>query len=362
MLSPSRKVKREKVSSDQWLFNDLLEHEVNRVASRIRELLSQKNEILATLKIDNATYQTMNVNKDYEIKELKQKLEKHAKRNQVLIQLLKKERLKNYYLYERLQSFEENLMDERIVKEVEEELSAEKIKHLVEVDEVNDVELIEESHPNSHNEIVDLDSTKEHEIEEKEIESEETDEGFIKAMEDLVKNSNSLDSDDEVSEIEEELEDIESEESGERLETGMEDLDNIETNMNIDDEEASQADMNTSLPTKLIGSQTPLKENVDTASLEELLSEETSTETDLSLGITTEEKSDAGHCQKTVDVPQVRHKITTKRKRRLACNECSACSREDCGSCSNCKDKPKFGGPGTKKQKCLMRKCQNVSL
>ncbi len=36
---------------------------------------------------------------------------------------------------------------------------------------------------------------------------------------------------------------------------------------------------------------------------------------------------------------------------------CSACTREDCGSCVNCKDKTKFGGKGRKKQRCIYRVC-----
>ena len=43
------------------------------------------------------------------------------------------------------------------------------------------------------------------------------------------------------------------------------------------------------------------------------------------------------------------------RKRR--CNQCHGCLAIDCGNCSNCKDKPKFGGPGRKKQCCITRKC-----
>ena len=42
------------------------------------------------------------------------------------------------------------------------------------------------------------------------------------------------------------------------------------------------------------------------------------------------------------------------RKRGVRCMECPACLRtEDCGSCVFCKDKPKFGGPGVKKQACV---------
>ena len=36
---------------------------------------------------------------------------------------------------------------------------------------------------------------------------------------------------------------------------------------------------------------------------------------------------------------------------------CCLLMSEDCGECGFCKDKPKFGGPGTQKQACKLRKC-----
>lgn len=47
-----------------------------------------------------------------------------------------------------------------------------------------------------------------------------------------------------------------------------------------------------------------------------------------------------------------------KRKRTVACGQCDACCRDDCGACLNCLDKPKFGGNGIRKQSCLERKCR----
>ena len=45
---------------------------------------------------------------------------------------------------------------------------------------------------------------------------------------------------------------------------------------------------------------------------------------------------------------------SSARKRGVRCMECPPCLRlEDCGSCIYCKDKPKFGGPGVKKQACM---------
>ena len=42
------------------------------------------------------------------------------------------------------------------------------------------------------------------------------------------------------------------------------------------------------------------------------------------------------------------------RKRGVRCMECPACLRiDDCSTCVFCKDKPKFGGPGVKKQACM---------
>ena len=43
------------------------------------------------------------------------------------------------------------------------------------------------------------------------------------------------------------------------------------------------------------------------------------------------------------------------RKGRFTCGCCEACLRPDCGECIMCLDKPKFGGPHTKKQRCLLR-------
>ncbi|EOD06215.1 hypothetical protein EMIHUDRAFT_446541 [Emiliania huxleyi CCMP1516] len=43
--------------------------------------------------------------------------------------------------------------------------------------------------------------------------------------------------------------------------------------------------------------------------------------------------------------------------RALRCGTCDGCKRADCGRCPNCKDKPKFGGPGVKKQACQYRGC-----
>ena len=47
----------------------------------------------------------------------------------------------------------------------------------------------------------------------------------------------------------------------------------------------------------------------------------------------------------------------TKRRRLASCGTCPACTREDCGRCINCIDKPKFGGDGVRKQSCIHKRC-----
>ena len=47
------------------------------------------------------------------------------------------------------------------------------------------------------------------------------------------------------------------------------------------------------------------------------------------------------------------------RSRGRGCGKCPGCLRSDCGTCIFCKDKPKFGGPGIKKQRCANRTCLN---
>ncbi|KAM6904011.1 histone-lysine N-methyltransferase 2B isoform 2-T2 [Lycodopsis pacificus] len=43
------------------------------------------------------------------------------------------------------------------------------------------------------------------------------------------------------------------------------------------------------------------------------------------------------------------------------CGGCKGCLIEyDCAKCTNCRDKPKFGGPNTKRQCCIHRKCDRI--
>ncbi|CAL9705937.1 unnamed protein product [Knipowitschia caucasica] len=43
------------------------------------------------------------------------------------------------------------------------------------------------------------------------------------------------------------------------------------------------------------------------------------------------------------------------------CGVCKGCNHEDdCGGCINCLDKPKFGGPNTKRQCCVFKRCDQI--
>ncbi|XP_068189928.1 histone-lysine N-methyltransferase 2B isoform X2 [Antennarius striatus] len=43
------------------------------------------------------------------------------------------------------------------------------------------------------------------------------------------------------------------------------------------------------------------------------------------------------------------------------CGRCKACQvQEDCAKCIHCLDKPKFGGPNTKRQCCIYRRCERI--
>jgi hypothetical protein len=47
-----------------------------------------------------------------------------------------------------------------------------------------------------------------------------------------------------------------------------------------------------------------------------------------------------------------------KRPRSVRCGQCDGCLRDDCGTCKNCVDKPKFGGIGQRKQGCVRKLCR----
>ena len=49
--------------------------------------------------------------------------------------------------------------------------------------------------------------------------------------------------------------------------------------------------------------------------------------------------------------------VSRSPSRRKNCGNCNGCLAENCGHCEYCKDMPKFGGPGIKKQRCIRRQC-----
>ena len=65
-----------------------------------------------------------------------------------------------------------------------------------------------------------------------------------------------------------------------------------------------------------------------------------------------------GNASKKVTVtPSKRPQAGRQRSRYLNCGNCVNCCKEDCGKCLSCKDKPKFGGNNTRKQRCVERIC-----
>ncbi|XP_029768980.1 LOW QUALITY PROTEIN: histone-lysine N-methyltransferase 2B [Terrapene carolina triunguis] len=59
--------------------------------------------------------------------------------------------------------------------------------------------------------------------------------------------------------------------------------------------------------------------------------------------------------------PAPHHHHSGKKNRMTRCGKCKGCLKlQDCGACVNCLDKPKFGGPNTKKQCCVYRKCDKI--
>ncbi|XP_053203810.1 myb-like protein A [Panonychus citri] len=52
--------------------------------------------------------------------------------------------------------------------------------------------------------------------------------------------------------------------------------------------------------------------------------------------------------------PDRRSKVRVKN---WCCLKCANCLADDCGKCINCLDRPKFGGPFVRKQRCVNKKC-----
>eukprot|EP00656_Telonema_subtile_P044856 TRINITY_DN51108_c0_g1_i2.p1 TRINITY_DN51108_c0_g1~~TRINITY_DN51108_c0_g1_i2.p1 ORF type:complete len:179 (+),score=31.50 TRINITY_DN51108_c0_g1_i2:113-649(+) len=62
------------------------------------------------------------------------------------------------------------------------------------------------------------------------------------------------------------------------------------------------------------------------------------------------------------DFDQLSSVGSSKSKKQVGrCNMCRGCLAPPCGKCSNCLDKPAFGGQNKKKQACVQRKCQQMA-
>ena len=55
--------------------------------------------------------------------------------------------------------------------------------------------------------------------------------------------------------------------------------------------------------------------------------------------------------------------VGKERKSRFRrCKACGPCLRDNCGTCTNCLDKPRYGGRNTRRKSCLHRKCDSYFL
>jgi hypothetical protein len=72
--------------------------------------------------------------------------------------------------------------------------------------------------------------------------------------------------------------------------------------------------------------------------------------------------SDSDADEPDVAMKKKAHRGAGDGSRRVRCRQCAACLAKDCGKCSACNDKPKFGGKGTLKQGCVRRRCQNMVI
>ena len=61
-------------------------------------------------------------------------------------------------------------------------------------------------------------------------------------------------------------------------------------------------------------------------------------------------------------IVSAKKKIMKAKIKKSQCGQCERCIREDCGECKFCEDKPKFGGPSKLRQKCIERRCEDMSL
>ncbi|KAJ3609396.1 hypothetical protein NHX12_023919 [Muraenolepis orangiensis] len=74
-----------------------------------------------------------------------------------------------------------------------------------------------------------------------------------------------------------------------------------------------------------------------------------------------EDGSDQEPAQWELPQEQAPRRWRRGRVRSRRCGTCRGCGvKKDCSTCINCLDKPKFGGPNTKRQCCTLKKCQQI--
>ena len=66
-----------------------------------------------------------------------------------------------------------------------------------------------------------------------------------------------------------------------------------------------------------------------------------------------DEQENVPNIEAKVNSPVKPLEIYGSAKKLGVCKQCPGCLAEDCGQCRQCLDKPKFGGPGRQKQKCV---------
>ena len=414
----SKKVRRETL--DEFLM-EKLKNKLHHFEKKFKNAIFQKEEKIRNLRLEKNAYRVMGENKEFEINELKLKNQKITEKFDQSMKLLKKERLSNEYLNKQIDSLKEKNWDQQIIDEIEElvaERTAEEAApEIFQNNDVSDLAITRvhselqsddedeyshhqdfptrggtrnpESEPSRYqSDLNDLLNEDDEAIGEEDVEAidVEDDDAVDQAEEDVftlqeTESSSSLMlvNDDELEEDEplhddtddlledtfaacgeDEMEiadstDIIEENTsagelsreelfGEDIDTPNNSEDALDDVGNISDDESQLEEKPTEVPEEASSSER--KEEASEPESERVLAPESCTA--LVLSVPSE------------SVGRNRNRNKT-RKRRMACGQCAPCLREDCGVCSNCLDKPKFGGLNKKKQKCMLKKCQNLS-
>ena len=412
-----KKVKREEGSTFTEFLTELLKNEVHLVERRLRNVIFQKNEIIRNLCLEKAEYNILGENKDFEINELKRKNENITVKFEQLIKLLKKERLSNEFLSKQLDSFKDKNLDQKIIDEIEELVAERTVEEAaLEIHKKNDTSDL--TITKVHSEIQSDDEYDDRSWEG--IRNPEPEQNSYKSkLKDLLSDDDEENFEAIDVEVVEEEEDVEEDtdtfqESDTEISYSLSNTETFVTEDEVDEEEPFQGDLSNLLEDTFEASGTEINsdDEMDIADSTDITEENTSagelssqefgddidtvnhSEGSLddvgnslddedqfreNLREATDEASSPERTEEANESESERMKepescsslsVPSKsagsnrnkmRKRRLACGHCSPCLREDCGDCSSCRDKPKFGGLNKRKQKCLLKKCQNLS-